>query len=85
MRLPLENLDATFWAEYQWVPAWNDGVTPHPRWMRTRVLKFVGINNDRFMFTVYPGKLWLLLTSAEVQSRYQQGILRALVIKGGKS
>jgi hypothetical protein len=80
----VNSIDAEWWAEYAWVNSWVDGF-PQGRWMRTRVLRFVGVNDGRFMFTVYPSKYWLLLSEQEVKTRYQQGTLKEFVIKGGRS
>ncbi len=77
-------IDGSYWAEYAWQDYWEEGVYCGQRWRRIRVLKLVGINDGRFMFSVFPSKLWVLWSGEEVKRRYHEGTIKALVIHGGK-
>ncbi len=77
-------LDAEWWAEYEYVTDFSTA-PPKIRYTRTAVLRFKGINGGRFMFEIYPTKLWKLYGEKEVAQRHQRGMLLPLVIKGGKA
>lgn len=77
-----KTLQGTWWAQYDFVP------TPESpwfgRWTRLRVLKLSGIQDDRFLFTIYPRKHWCLMSAKEVKELHDRGYLKPMVITGGK-
>ncbi len=77
-------IDGSWWAEYLVEDLWEGPVYCGRTWKRKRVLKLVGINGGRFMFSVFPTKLWVLLSAEEVRRRYQEGTFKEIVIQGGK-
>lgn len=78
------SLKGEYWAEYNYITDFTSG-RPEIHFTRTRVLKLKGINGGRYMFEIFPTKLWVLYSDAEVRQRYQRGMLLPLIIEGGKA
>jgi hypothetical protein len=77
-----KTMQGTWWAQYDFVPTAEKPWVG--QWMRIRVLKLAAIQDDRFLFSIYPSKLWCLMSGREAKELYDRGYLKPMVITGGK-